>query len=323
MRKGDPMPVNTVRGPVEAQELGQTLVHEHISGADWSLRAAFGSRFYNHDVVLARAVEHFSRAKEHGVRTIVDGTPINMGRDVSLVREVAERTGLNLIVSTGFYYTEELYTTWRGADEIAAWLHRECLEGIADTGIRPGILKAACAEAGITATLEKVFRAIGLVAAEQQLPIFTHHDVKTANGPAILDLFEDSGVSADKVVLGHSGDTNDLGYLGELLERGCWLGMDRFGYCDVGNSLENRVQTIVELCARGHAARLLLSHDLAIYFGVFGSWEDFEAHDPMAGGVDYTFIHRQVLPALVAAGLTEDTVRALLVNNPRNLFTSS
>lgn len=314
------MLVNSVLGPIDTADLGQTLFHEHIVTADWSLRMAFGEHFYDHEVVADRAVEQFTRAREVGVRTVVDGTPVNMGRDVNLVREVAERTGLNFIVSSGFHYMEEVYLEWRTEDDVYELLNRECSEGVAGTGIRPGIMKAACADAGITPLLSKVFRGIGRVAREQRLPIFAHHHVALANGDAIMDLFEDCGVAPSQVVLGHSGDTNDLDYLERMLGRGCYLGMDRFGYCDVSNSLEDRIRTIVELCRRGHAERLLLSHDLATYLGVFGSWTDFVAHDPIASGVDFTFIHREVLPALESAGLEPGEVLALLERNPRNLF---
>ncbi len=314
------MPVHTVLGPVDLTDLGPTLVHEHVAMADWSMRHAFGERFYQHALVADRAVEHFSRAREAGVRTVVDGTPVNMGRDVGLIREVAERTGLNFVVSSGFYYVEEVYLTWRSEEEVYDLLSRECRDGVADTGVRPGMMKAACADAGITPLLENVFRAVGRVAAEQRLPVFAHHHVAAGTGEAIVDLFEDCGVAPSQVVLGHSGDTDDVDHLERLLARGCYLGLDRFGYCDHDDSFASRVRTVVELCARGHADRLLLSHDLAVFLGVFGSWEDFVAHDHLAHGADFTFVHTQVLPALVEAGLEPGAVAALLEHNPRELF---
>ncbi|MFM1723795.1 phosphotriesterase [Rhodococcus sp. PAM 2766] len=310
------MPVNTVHGPIDGSQLGQTLIHEHIVTADWSMRMAFGEHYYEHDVIVDRAVAQFLRAKQSGVRTVVDGTPVNMGRDIGLIREVAERTGLEFIVSSGFYYQEEVFLNWRSEGEIHAWLSRECEEGVSGTGVRPGIMKAACAVDGITPTLDRVFRAIGRVAAEQRLPIFCHHHIEVGNGEAILDLFEDCGVTPSQVVLGHSGDTNDLGYLEKMLRRGCYLGMDRFGHCAAGNSLADRVGTIVELCARGYGDRLLLSHDLATYFGVFGSWQDFKAEESAEPAVDFTFINRQVVPALESAGLASEAVRAMLERNP-------
>jgi phosphotriesterase-related protein len=312
--------VHGVRGPLDSAELGQTLVHEHIVTADWSMRMAFGAHFYEHRVVADRAVQQFLAAKDRGVRTVVDGTPVNMGRDVHLIREVAERTGLNFVVSSGFYALEEAYLAYRSVAEVHELLSREFEEGIAGSGVRPGIMKAACGDAGITPVLETAFRAIGRVAAEQRVPIFAHHHVAAANGDHVLDVLEDSGVAPAQVVLGHSGDTNDLDYLERMLRRGCYLGMDRFGYCAVSNSLEDRVRTIVELCRRGYSAQLLLSHDLATYLGVFGTWESFKSGEPADAAADFTFIHASVMPALEAAGLEPAEVVAMLERNPANLF---
>lgn len=317
------MLVNGAFGPLDSTQLGETLIHEHIVTADWSMRMAFGDHFYEHQVVADRAVQQFSKAKECGVRTVVDGTPLNMGRDVRLICEVAERTGLNFVVSSGFYAQEEAYLTYRSVDEVHEFLSREFAEGIAGTTVRPGMMKAACGDAGITPVLETAFRAIGRVASEQRVPIFAHHHVSAANGDAILDVFEDCGVLPAQVVLGHSGDTNDLDYLERMLRRGCYLGMDRFGYCGVSNSLEDRVKTIVELCRRGHSAQLLLSHDLATYLGVFGTWEHFKSSEPSEADVDFTFIHSTVRPALEAAGLERSEVTAMLERNPANLFAIS
>lgn len=314
--------VHTVLGPVEVADLGPTLFHEHVSMADWSMREAFGKHFYRHDLVADRAVEHFTRAREQGVRTVVDGTPVNMGRDATLVHEVAERSGLNFVMSSGFYFVEEVYLTYRSEDQIYELLSRECTEGIGDTGIRPGMMKAACEDTGLTPLLEKVFGAVGRVAAEQQLPVFAHHHPATANGEALLDVLEDRGVVPAQVVLGHSGDSTDLDYLERLLRRGCYLGMDRFGYCEVSTSLEDRITTIVELCGRGHADKLLLSHDLAAYMGVFGTLGDYEAYDPLVHGADFTFIHTTVLPALHAAGLDPAQTAAMLQENVARLFSS-
>lgn len=316
------MQVNGALGPIDSTQLGQTLIHEHVATADWSMRAAFGEHFYEHRVVADRAVHQFLRAKELGVRTVVDGTPVNMGRDVHLIREVAERTGLNFIVSSGFYSQEESYLAYRSVGEVRDFLSREFEEGIAGTDIRPGMMKAACGDAGITPVLETAFRAIGQVAAEQQVPIFAHHHTHVANGDAIVDLFEDCGAIPAQIVLGHSGDTNDLDYLERMLRRGCYLGMDRFGFCGVSNSLEDRVRTIVALCAWGYSSQLLLSHDLATYFGVFGTWQDFTS-GPDDPEVDFTFIHTEVLPALEAAGVAPGEISAMLEHNPADLFAVS
>ena len=125
------------------------------------------------------------------------------------------------------------------------------------------------------------------------------------------------------MILGHSGDTDDLEYLTAMLERGCWLGMDRFGFCDLDLPLEPRVNTIAALCRAGWGHRLLLSHDLAAYLAFWDSWETTKGADWKNLDVDYSFIHRKVLPALREKGLDEAAIQRLLVDNPRDFFTGA
>ena len=136
----------------------------------------------------------------------------------------------------------------RDEEQIYDLLMGDCVDGIAGTDSRPGILKAGVARAGLTPLLRKILHATGRVAKETGLPLFCHHDPAIKNGGEILDLLAGCGVPASKVILGHSGDSTDLEYLTAMLERGCWLGMDRFGFCDKDLALEPRVDTIAALC---------------------------------------------------------------------------
>ena len=267
------MAIQGIFGPIDPAELGQTLIHEHLTCADWSMRMNFGGKFFDFDQVAAMAEGQLNKAKALGVRTVVDGTPINLGRDIHLIREVSRRTGLNFIASTGFYYQEEPWLGMRDEEQIYDLLMGDCVDGIAGTDSRPGILKAGVARAGLTPLLRKILHATGRVAKETGLPLFCHHDPAIKNGGEILDLLAGCGVPASKVILGHSGDSTDLEYLTAMLERGCWLGMDRFGFCDKDLALEPRVDTIAALCKAGWGHRLLLSHDWAAYLAFWDSWE--------------------------------------------------
>lgn len=158
------------------------------------------------------------------------------------------------------------------------------------------------------------------MAAKTGLPIFCHHDPSIKNGGEILDLFGECGVPASKIILGHSGDTTDLDYLTAMLEKGCYLGMDRFGFCHLDLGLEPRVNTIAALCRAGWGERLLLSHDQAAYLAFWDSWETTKKSDWMNLEEDCTFIHRRVLPALEQKGLGALQIQGLLIDNPRRFF---
>ena len=315
------MKINTVTGPVDTAALGPTLMHEHIACADWSMRMNFGERFFESDVMAGIAAAMISKVnRECGVATIVDGTPINLGRDVKLIREVSDRTGVNFVVSSGFYHQEEFWLLYRPEDEIVGLLLDECRNGIADTGILPGIMKCAVGDLGITPLIRKLLTAVARVAAETGLPVFCHHTVSSRNGGEILDIFEKQEVALNRVILGHSGDTDELAYLEGMLDRGCYLGMDRFGYCDLTLSLPRRVAAIAALCEKGYGQRLLLAHDLVAYGAFAGSWDEYKASNPENQELDYTFIFKEAQPLLLAAGLTQEQFNKMLEDNPRRFF---
>lgn len=315
------MKVQSVLGPVDSGELGQTLAHEHITCMDWSMRMNFGLKYFDFEWVAQTAAAMLKKAREEwGIQTIVDGTPINLGRDVKLLAEVSRRSGVNIIASSGFYYQEDPCLSGRPAEEIDGWLDQECTEGIDGTDILPGILKSAVGTNGVTPMLKHVLTAVGRVAARRQLPIFCHHDVKARSGMDILDIFEKSQVDLSRVIVGHSGDTDDRDYLLSMAERGCFLGMDRFAYCDVTLSLAKRVQVMVDLFRKGYGKQLILSHDYGVYMGFQGTMDDEKQKDHQNNEVDYTLIHRKVLPALRSSGLTEQDIHLLMVENPRRLW---
>ena len=314
------MKIHGVLGPLDTAALGQTLMHEHITCADWSMRMNFGSCFFEFDQVAAMAAAQLKKAKALGVTTMVDGTPINLGRDIRLIREVAQRAEINIIASSGFYYQEEPWLAFREEEQLFDLLMEECTNGISGTDSRPGILKAGVGHAGVTPLLHKVLSATGRVAKETGLPLFCHHDPSIRSGGEILDLLASCGVPAHRVILGHSGDTTDLAYLEEMLQRGCYLGMDRFGFCDRDLGLEPRCDVIAALCASGWADKLLLSHDLATYLAFWASWETTKNSDWLNLEEDFTVIHRRVLPALEARGVSQEQLRQMLVNNPRSFF---
>lgn len=142
------MTIQGIFGPIAPDALGQTLMHEHLTCADWSMRMNFGDKFFNFEQVARMAAGQLGKAKRLGVATVVDGTPINLGRDIHLIRETARRTGLNFIASTGFYYQEEPWLGMRDEEQIYDLLMSDCLEGISGTDSRAGILKAGVAGAG-------------------------------------------------------------------------------------------------------------------------------------------------------------------------------
>ncbi|HUY64116.1 MAG TPA: hypothetical protein VMV14_06320 [Acidimicrobiales bacterium] len=315
--------IHTVRGPIDAAELGTTLMHEHVFVRSPEVAMNWPTG-WDRAARVAQAVERLQELKESGVDTIVDLTVVGLGRDIELVQEVASQVSLHIVVATGLYTYEVLphYFDMRvaamraeGTDILDDFFLHDIEEGIAGTGVRPGILKCATDEAGLTPGVERVLRAVARVHRQSGLPISTHTHAATRRGLDQQRVFTEEGVDLGRVIIGHSGDSTDLGYLGALADAGSTLGMDRFGV-DVYCPTEQRVATVAALCAEGRAEQMVLSHDAACHI-------DWFQEDMLHAAVpNWHFLHitHDVLPALRAQGVAEGHVEAMLVQAPRRLL---
>ena len=131
---------------------------------------------------------------------------------------------------------------------------RDMTTGIADTGVKAGILKCATDRLGVTTDIDRILRATAKAHRMTGVPISTHTYARGKVGLDQQRIFREEGVDLSRVVIGHSGDTTDLDYLEELIRNGSYIGMDRFGI-DTILGFEERVKTVAALCGRGHAGR--------------------------------------------------------------------
>jgi phosphotriesterase-related protein len=270
------------------------------------MRMNFGDRFFDHDTLIAMAKRAFAPIQALGVKTIIDGTAVNLGRDMALLRDTAQATSMNIIASAGFYFQEESWLQERAEEEIFDLVYEDATQC--------GMMKCAVERAGVTPLMGKLLRISGRVAKARNIPIFCHTASPAGMG---LPAWEVLGqyVPANRVVLGHTGDTNDRSYLKAVAETGCYLGFDRFGYCGRDNTVESLTDNILWLCELGYKNRILLSHDAAVYLAFWDSWETSKAQT-----TDFTVVHTQAVPRLLAGGLTQADIDQILVDNPRRLL---
>lgn len=320
--------VNTVRGPVDVAELGQTLMHEHIFVTSTEHLDNYGKGgWWDEEVRVADAIEKLNALVAKGVRTLADPTVWGLGRYIPRIQRVAEGVpGLNIIVATGIYSFEELPHQYehRGPgllldmpDPMIDDFVRDITVGIADTGVKASFLKCVVDEKGLTPGVERICRAVAQAHVRTGAPITVHTNSATQSGITALDLFAEEGVDLTKVVVGHAGDSNDLDYLRRLADTGATLGMDRFGL-DLYNPTAQRVATVAALCERGYADRMVLSHDASCFMDYFPNEWDMVAE--VVPNWRYDHIHDDVLPALREAGVTDNQIDQMLLFNPRRYF---
>lgn len=312
--------VNLVTGPVDVSELGIVLMHEHILMRDHNVIANYPQMF-DRERVMAEAVEKLQGLKERGVGTVVDLTTVDLGRDIHFIGEAARRSDMQVIAATGMWWRPPGFFMLRDVETMVEGFRHDIEQGVGETGIKTGIIKLAVHSEGVTPPIEMALRAGARAHRQTGIPIATHTDALLHRGDDQQKIFLEEGVDLGRTVIGHSGDSTDLAYLKRLMERGSFIGMDRFGLDYAGPeklaTFQERVNTVAQLCRSGYAERMVLSHDASCCWETVPKGSEVLTHNP---DWDVFFISDRVLPALREAGVSEEHIDLMTTGNPRRLF---
>ncbi|MED5803834.1 phosphotriesterase [Gordonia sp. Z-3] len=343
----DPAPVlvNTVRGPVAAEQLGMTLTHEHLI-SDWSRRAVepegeaerelfwspvnpsinwlltdnpgccFDNVRQDDPVAMAEELGHFTAV---GGRTVIDCTNDEMGRDPRALLQISVSAGINVVMGSGWYvhafHAES--TLDADADQLCESLMTEFADGVADTGIKPGIIGEIGVSPQFTEAEKTRVRAAARAQVQLGVPMLIHLPGWQRRAFEVLDIvLEDEGVAPDAVVLCHMDPSGeDADYQQAVADRGVWLEFDMIGmpffYDGEGQSPapEQTARAVARLVRDGHASRILLSHDMAAK----SMWT-------RNGGNGIGYVPRLFLPRLERHGVPDQVATELMTINPGRLF---
>jgi phosphotriesterase-related protein len=268
-------------------------------------------------------VDKLKEAKAAGVDTIIDLTTADVWRDVRFGQEVARRSGMQIVVATGFRFAPESYNV-QTVEQIAEGFIREIEQGIEDTGIKAGVIKAAAVAAKVTPAEEKGFKAAARASKATGVPIETHTDAGNRGGETQAAILEAEGVNPARVSLGHSDDTKDVNYLIGLAKRGYTIGIDHVFY---GATIpvkgepdylkylrpitwQKRAGYVKQLINAGFDDKIFLSND----------WE-LEREQMNPDG--FLFNTRKTIPYLKQLGASQREIHAITVDNPQRFFARS
>jgi len=317
--------IETLGGPLDTAELGTVLMHEHVFNITAEIQIAHpGFNGWDAEVEIPKAKKTLRAVKEAGIDTIVELSPIGLGRSLDLITRACEGSGLNVVLATGLYTYDVLPRPWHfsgpgtlldGDEPLDALMRADVTDGIEGSGVKPGILKCAIDAAGLTEHVERVVRSVCRLHKETRAPICIHTSAPHERGRDALRVLDDEGVDPARVMLAHCGDTTDLAYLEEMAASGALLGMDRFGL-DVLLPYEDRVNTVVAMCERGHADKMILSQDAAC----FSDWFPPGLKEEIAPNWHYLHVIQDVVPDLLGRGVTQEQVDLMLRDNPRAFF---
>jgi phosphotriesterase-related protein len=318
--------VQTVQGPIDAEQLGVTLVHEHVRFRDEAVAAEWPGR-YDEQLELDAALVAVGAAKDRGVRTIVDPTAMFGGRDVRFMKRVAEQSGVRIVACTGIYSYDYLphYFANRDVDVMADHFVEDIEIGVQGTEIKAAFLKCAADAAGVTENVEKIHRAVARASVQTGAPIMAHSMPPPGNvtGPRQVEIFEQEGVDLAKVQIAHCGDSEDVDYIEALIDKGVCVGLDRYGL-EMFLPIDKRNATAAELLRRGHAERLMISQDFCATIDWFPpeAAEIFEGQGAIRNW-SMTLVFDEVVPALRELGAFDDaTFQTVFVENPKRWLTA-
>jgi len=343
------MSVMTVLGPVEVESLGMTLSHEHIfidirnqftefsdsekarisrqkvckenAGELCRNPYAIKDNLLLDDVeVAASELDYFKKA---GGRTIVDCTSIGINRDARKLRELAGRTGLNIIAGSG-YYTADTHPAgmdkW-SPEEIAEQIIRDLTIGMEATDIKAGVIGEIGTGSPVHPNEKKNLLAAAIAHRQTCAPIYVHTYPWRQSGLEITNLFMDENVNPAKIVICHTDVEPDAPYIRELLSKGVFIEFDNFGKeFDIkpedrgfagGIFVKDieRVRLIKECIEWGFENQLLITNDICLKSMLHAY-----------GGAGYDHIVRNIVPMMLAEGISQETIDVFLFENPVELL---
>jgi predicted metal-dependent phosphotriesterase family hydrolase len=314
--------VETVLGPIAPDALGPTVTHEHLFSDlrspetdDAAIRQEYSDVMLNN---AEQALVEMGSVYAAGGRTIVEVTTANMGRRADQLREISSASGVQIVCATGFYVREwhSARVTEASVDELAAQMIGELNVGIAETGIRAGVIKIASSSSPLEGSELTCFRAAARAELATGVALTTHNpstaeDVRRPTpgmGMEQLDLFEEEGVAPSRVILGHCDLNPDLDLHLALARRGAYVQYDHVGgdrFC----TDRRRAELVLGFFAAGLGDHLVLAHD-------FGREKYFRSR----GGPGYDATLRDFVPLLRQVGLGDHEIHTLLVENPRRVL---
>lgn len=341
------MIIRTVLGDIPAEQAGITLTHEH-------LRYAYAGCEYDHNSVwnvdeVAAQVGQTMRngMHQHGICTLVDLTPPELGRHPRLMAETQRISGVNIVATTGFYGEHNaigmpFYWRRKTIEYMEEMMVRDVTEGMVydgcQTSYRAGVIKVSTGALTSTPTPvspngtrigiyeEKAIRAAARAQRKLGCAINTHtHPVDwtvTNPGVEMLDVMEQEGVDPGKVIIGHCFIKVELPQLLELCQRGANLQIDHIGIPwmhDSADELDDEMAVLIcELADKGYLDRLVFSYDRFFYHG--RGPITVEEPDQFNTKVPYGYLFDSFAPRLNRKGFGDAELRQVLVHNAHRLL---
>ena len=305
--------IMTVNGKISPVEMGLTLHHEHVL-VDFIGADSVEPPRYNRMEALEVILPYIRKLHEHGVKTFVEVTPRYLGRDVRLLRQLADSTGITFITNTGYYGAMEnkfipAKVMNMSATEIAGLWIDEARNGIDGTGIFPGFVKIGVDRKPLSDFHRTLARAAAITHKATGLTIMSHTGPSTGAFQQ-LEILKEEGIMPDAFIWTHAHNEKDSMKHVRAAQMGAWVAFDAFRGGEKQRS--EFVRFILNMKQHNCLHRLLLSHDAGWFDPAQPYGKNYAPHTPL---------FEQLIPALKEAGITFEELDLILVKNPAEALT--
>jgi phosphotriesterase-related protein len=307
--------IMTVRGEITPDKLGKTLPHEHVL-VDFIGADKVSKDRYNSAELVEVMFPYLKDLRESGFDGFIDCTPMYLARDVEILRHLSEITGLHIVTNTGYYGAVNdkyvpAFAYKETAEQIAARWIKEWRNGIEGTNIRPGFVKTAVDSGALSDIDRKLIEAAAITHLKTGMTIACHTG-ETQAALAVLETIKKNGVDPSALIIVHANGIADANVRMKIAKEGVWLEYDGVNK----DSIAENIRLIKEAIDAGLIDRLLISQDAGCYLA--GDKRGGEAEGKIK---PFTVIAEQLIPAMQNAGLSDEQINKLIVDNPAKAFT--
>ena len=298
----------TVLGDVDVKEMGFTLSHEHLITRPPNNIIKGDPDLLLDDVT--KPAQELTLFKNAGGKTFVDMAPKSYGRNVAVMVDASQKTGVHILATTGYlkgaYFPIEV-SEW-SVNQIADYVISEVVEGMDGSEHKAGIIKAGSSYNFISDLEKKVFEAAVIAAKETGAPISTHTE-KGSMGVEQVELVKSLGFDPARLIIAHVDINPDYRLHRKMVNMGAYIIHD--GPSKVKYGTDERVIEIMrKLTEEGFANRQMLSCDM----GRRSYWTSY------GGGPGFTYIANKFVPRLLEEGFDPETVDMFITKNPMQAF---
>ncbi len=295
--------IKTVLGKKRTYKNTAVLAHEHICCYSEYLDK-MSEKYLDKTELIKKSSDILKRMKEkYGLGVFIDCTPLNIGRNIDILKKVSKNSGVDIVCSTGFYYNEEPILSCMSSETLAEFIVEDADKTCA------GIIKAALEYEELSEFNKKILKAVAIAQKITGLPIVLHTNANNGNGQKALNFLLCENISPKKIVVGHLSDTNNTEYIKAVAKTGCYVAFDRIYDDKTEEYIASKTKQIAKLCEAGFENQILVSHDDAVLQG-------FDAK-PKMKEPRWNFLFDYLLPSLDV-----ETARKISSENPIEMLCS-